>query len=189
MLRQGGAVRVVLVVAILAAFGLTSPVASQDEPVSEPIEVDASQITAADIAATVQVAVAGTVSAWLTSQPTAVPTAVPTSTATPATVAATPQGLTMAGHGTVKTTPFELAGGNYSIDWAATDPTGFGCIHTGSLKNVDGTFNAQNAGTGRPTRDASSRTGTTQAYNVKPGRYYLDVISGCDWTITLTPQR
>lgn len=33
-----------------------------------------------------------------------------------------------------------------------------------------------------------SKTGTTNAYGLEPGQYYIQAISGCDWTLTLTPK-
>ncbi len=85
-----------------------------------------------DIAATVQVAVAGTVSAWLT----ALPTVAPTATAAPPAVAP----ITLTGRGRLNTSPFRLDGGNYSVEWKATDqPPNYGCFHGGSLVAVDGT--------------------------------------------------
>jgi len=99
--------------------------------------------------------------------------------------------FTIAGQGTMKTSLFTLAGGTYKVNWQATDPPGggasVGCFHGARLTPEAGSF-GENLGSGTPAAGATL-TGETFAYSVKPGRYFIDATSGCQWSITLTNQR
>lgn len=165
--------RFLIALAILLALG-SATVLAQDEPADEPPADNAP-----DIAATVQVAVAGTVSAWLTALPTPAPTATPTPPAM------NPIGLT--GRGRLNTPPFRLDGGNYSVEWTASDSGTVGCFHSGDMRAVDGSPGAETVGSGSVER-GKSRTGATQMYNVKPNTYYLAISSSCDWSVTIATQ-
>lgn len=98
--------------------------------------------------------------------------------------------FTITGQGTMKTSLFTLNGGTYKVNWQAT-PTGsssvVGCFHGANLVPETASF-GQNLGSGQVAANATT-TGETFAYNVKPGRYYIDATSGCQWSITLTNQR
>jgi hypothetical protein len=90
------------------------------------------------------------------------------------------------GTGTVKSRPFELRGGNYTIAWTARPRQGSNsCFHGGSIRPVDG-LGGETVASATLQGNAEAK-GETQAYNLKPGQYYADMNSGCgDWTITIT---
>src|SRR5882724_3583638 len=105
---------------------------------------------------------------------------VPTATPVPREVA-----LTRSGSGTMKTDLFALQGGNYAINWTARDTSAgkYGCLNTGSLHSSD-------AGNSRVEQVVwkeimGTDKGDTNAYNMAPGKYYLDMISNCAWTVTV----
>ncbi len=168
-------VRFLIALAVLLTLGSAS-VLAQEAPADEP-PAEATP----DIAATVQVAVAGTVSAWLT----ALPTPAPTATATPPAI----MPIVLAGKGQMNTTPFRLDRGNYTVDWTATAQSStITCYHRSQLRAVDGTPIFQTAGSGTVEK-GKSLAGTTQLYIINPNSYYLDMETGCDWSVTITTQR
>jgi len=97
--------------------------------------------------------------------------------------------VTLAGKGILKTPPFELRGGSYSIKWTASDSStsAVGCYQGGQLQAVDGSLHFETVGNAM-VPGGQKMTGETQAYNLKPGRYFLDMSSGCDWSVTIAPQ-
>lgn len=93
--------------------------------------------------------------------------------------------MTRSGHGELNTDKFFLAG-DYRIDWTATAPAdaSAGCYHAVHLRpgfaaaDVGAILNGPN----------ERQSGTTHVYELDPGMYYLQAISGCDWTESLTPE-
>lgn len=92
-------------------------------------------------------------------------------------------GITRSGNGTLVTDRFHLAG-DYRLDWTATD-TGsvrVGCYHGSHIEpGRDGDVSVSVDG-GKMSR------GTTHVYGLDAGQYDFWVSSGCDWTLTLTPE-
>lgn len=167
--------RFLIAAAVLLSLGFASPVVMQSEP-SAGDEVPGAEPTP-DIAATVQVAVAGTVSAILANLPTPTPTAIP----------ALVQPITQAGKGIAKTDLFGLQAGNYAIAWSAKPTTSGSCLQSGRLVSLDQpSFSQALINVVVPAGQTSQ--GSTNAYNVQAGRYYLDINATCDWSITISPQ-
>jgi hypothetical protein len=136
----------------------------------------------------------GTTSGISVSIPSALATqASPTTTSLPATaISSATNPVTISGQGTMNTKPFDLAAGNYTVDWTAKDNQGsgrVGCFHGASLKPVTpGRSFSESLGSGQ-VGASQTATGQTQIYGVPAGQYYVDTTSGCAWTITLTPLR
>jgi hypothetical protein len=90
----------------------------------------------------------------------------------------------------MKSKSFYLSGGNYTVSWTATDRSGaysVGCYHGGTLEAVDKSqFFFEMIGNDMVDAGSSS-SGSTELYGVRPGSYYLDMSSGCDWVVTITP--
>jgi hypothetical protein len=97
--------------------------------------------------------------------------------------------ISFSGSSTLKTKSFDLEGGNYTIDWTATDTNGrVGCSHGGYLKAVDpNVFMLESFGSSPGAGETKS--GSTEVYNLKPGKYYFQLFSGCDWTVRISPQQ
>lgn len=97
-------------------------------------------------------------------------------------VSATPRvTIERAGERDVETDQFSLEG-DYQVDWTATD-TGsstVGCYHGMHLKPVGWSFTAD-------VPAQQTKSGTSHVYGLSSGRYWLKAISGCKWTVTLTP--
>ena len=98
--------------------------------------------------------------------------------------AAAPESFTFSGSGMQNTSPFTLAGGNYSVAWTATPHSSVGCYHGVSLARTDGGFGAPLLVNAMP-KTSAAVSGTTNAYNVKAGEFFFQVSSGCDWTIAI----
>lgn len=88
--------------------------------------------------------------------------------------------VVLAADGANATAPFYLAGGTYRSTWQTFGPGD--CYHSAKLKPgflVD-----------VMTASGISQ-GETYVYDIEPGEYYVDVITGpsprCRWQITLTP--
>jgi hypothetical protein len=95
----------------------------------------------------------------------------------------------LTGHGIMKTKPFTLAAGNYTVEWTAKDTDGFGCYHGGFFQPVDkGELLFETLGNEMVAANKTA-TGSTEIYNLKGGQYYLDMSSGCAWTVTIKPQQ
>jgi hypothetical protein len=88
----------------------------------------------------------------------------------------------------MKSAAFELHGGNYTITWTATDnqsQSKVGCSHGGSLQRVDPPPASETIANASVSAGRTA-TGETHAYNLRAGRYFLNMSSGCEWTVTLT---
>jgi hypothetical protein len=102
------------------------------------------------------------------------------------------QPVTFSGTGKTQTKPFSLRGGNYVSAWGAHDPAShlaMGCFHTGFLESADPSISVMlDLGTKiiLPGRSAS---GTAPLPGLKAGHYYLDMASGCAWTVTISLQK
>ena len=85
--------------------------------------------------------------------------------------------VTVTGQGDTKTALFTLAGGNYTVSYDFSGP----CFYGAFLDQPPSTESDLASATG-PIK------GTTQAYNVHAGSYYIHMISGaapaCPWTLT-----
>lgn len=98
------------------------------------------------------------------------------------------QPITFRGSSTTNTKPFTLSGGAYTIAWSATASHSFGCVHGGYLEAVDPSVRIfESFGSGPDY--AGTENGTTEVYNLSAGRYYFNIISGCDWSVSISPQR
>ncbi len=86
-----------------------------------------------------------------------------------------------------QTPPFQLDGGRYAVVWSVEPPPAHGGCH-GSLmlRSPDQPSFQQSIVSGL---DATiMATGTTQAYTVPAGSYYVAGVSNCPtWTVTFTP--
>lgn len=96
------------------------------------------------------------------------------------------------GSGNGNTAPFALSGGNYKVDWTLADNRAtsiLGCNHGTRLVSTTEQRSYQ-LGTGTVAQGEKTASGTTYAYGVSAGTYYLAVMarSDCDWSFTLTPQ-
>jgi hypothetical protein len=93
--------------------------------------------------------------------------------------------VTVSGQGTKNTDAFVLAGGNYRVAWTAQADTHVGCYHAAYLTPASG-GRSQDLGSGG-LDDATPRGDVTSLYGLPGGSYYVAAISGCSWTITITP--
>jgi hypothetical protein len=137
---------------------------------------------------TVQARVAGTVASLpaALATPTAAPVA-PTQAAKPAAAPAQAP-VTLSGKGIAKTDPFSLSAGSYEIHWQAVNPTTAPCFHGGSLLAIDQQgFFPQTVGN-EMVPAGQTNEGATNAYNLKAGQYYLNMSSGCQWTVSILPR-
>lgn len=128
--------------------------------------------------------------------PAAAAPAVPPARATAAVVAPTSvpaapvaeAPVTLQGEGLQKTRPFALRGGNYTLAWEATAPNPAGCYHGGMLQAV----NPAALAVAEPLANAmvqGTQRGETQVYRLAAGDYYLNMTSGCRWSVTISPLR
>jgi hypothetical protein len=86
-----------------------------------------------------------------------------------------------------QTPPFQLDGGRYSVAWSVEpQPANGGCNGSLTLKSPDQPTFQQSIVSGLDAKIIA--TGTTQAYTVPAGSYYVAGISNCrTWTVTFTP--
>lgn len=96
--------------------------------------------------------------------------------------------ITVEGAGTKNTDPFWLSGGNYKVRWTARASSSTGCHHTAELVSLSDNRFSKGVGSRGP-RGNESLTDETSVYRVPTGNYYLQVISGCSWKITIEPLR
>lgn len=168
--------------AMLLAGCAARPTPASTAPSTSPIAQVQPAAPTPNLDNTVQARVAATVAAL--PKPTAPSAQPPTKPVAPQ----KDEPVTLDGKGIMKTPPFELRGGNYTISWTANDtPNGLGCYHGGAMKNVDSTSTSETVANASVPKGQSA-AGTTQAYNLKAGRYYLDMSSGCTWSVTIAPQ-
>lgn len=125
-----------------------------------------------------------------TAPPTARPTLAPTRTPVPTPTPEPP--ISFEGPSDLKTAPFPLSGGTYAVAFTITGPANSPCITTGiRLQSTDepkpGLFTGE-----RITSDSASAgeviSQTTYLYNVSPGEYYIDAVTRCAWTVSISKQ-
>src|SRR5262249_8475696 len=100
--------------------------------------------------------------------------------------------VTFSGTGATKTKPFSLRGGNYVSTWRAHDPAdhlAMGCFHTGFLESADPSSSVMFDLRTKIVDPGRSASGTAPLPGLKPGKYCLDMSSGCAWTVTISPQK
>lgn len=94
---------------------------------------------------------------------------------------AEPSLMSLDGSLTANTEAFDLAGGDWEVAWSVTPLSGE-CFHAADLETTDGSF-TQVAVSGMFSELTIDRT---FAYGLEPGRYFFEVISGCDmWGFTV----
>jgi hypothetical protein len=119
--------------------------------------------------------------------PTSTP--VPANTPIPATARPMAQPLTIASSGAQNTSPFSLAPGSYTINWSGTDPGGrFGggsnlIVH---VTPVDPSNRDSTSIVNVILKSGETQSGTTNAYNIQGGQYYLYVVTAGTWKVTFT---
>lgn len=90
--------------------------------------------------------------------------------------------ITLNGSGSTKSAPFTLAGGDYRAQaTASNDGPCYAGLH---LVSNDGLVN-ESAGV----VDLSGGTadGESYIYGISGGRYHIEAIAGCDWSVTISP--
>jgi hypothetical protein len=125
--------------------------------------------------------------AWETGAMTAVAPQVQPAQTQASAAAPVDAAVTLEGSGIQKSRLFRLSGGNYWIQWTATPKSASGCYHGGTLQAPDQPLVHESVGN-ELINDRNPRSGETRAYNLKPGDYFLNMSSGCDWRVTITPQ-
>lgn len=98
--------------------------------------------------------------------------------------------VTASGSGTSHSSPFTLAGGSYKVDWTLTDthPGLLPCGHGARLASTTNERLSYPLGAGNVPSGEQTATGTTWAYSVAAGTYYVDVLANCTWSFVLTQQ-
>lgn len=98
--------------------------------------------------------------------------------------------VTVSGSGTSHSAPFTLAGGGYRVDWQLTDTpaSSLQCGHGARLASTADDRQSYPLGAGNVPPGEPTATGTTYAYSVPAGSYFIDVLANCDWSFTLTQQ-
>lgn len=97
--------------------------------------------------------------------------------------------VAITGKGILKTDAFQLAAGDYVIEWTATatDTMLSGCLHGGELTSPEmPTVHESLGSTGVKTGQTAH--GSTNAYALKAGRYYFSMVSGCEWSVAIRPR-
>jgi hypothetical protein len=123
-----------------------------------------------------------------TTAPTPVPPTAPTAPPKPApTVVARMDPVTINGSSTMKSRPTHLPAGNYSVAW--TDKAGqfagnfiARLMPASSTSALGGTSIANVI-----LQSGETKNGETQAYNLKEGDYYVDVVGQGDWKVVIAP--
>jgi len=84
---------------------------------------------------------------------------------------------------------FDLGGGKYTAYWSATPlPDRSPCSWAGTVRNADGQSYADTFVNATVRRRDGIMQGQKDLALLRPGAYYVDVISlGCQWSVTLTP--
>jgi hypothetical protein len=92
--------------------------------------------------------------------------------------------VTVDGQGSMVTRPFGLHGGEYAVNWSAqtTSPE---CTHNATLHAADDGRPVQPLGGGQVFGGAAS--GQTSLHDLPGATYYVDAISTCRWSITISP--
>lgn len=108
-------------------------------------------------------------------------------TAAPPKPAAKDEPQTFSGSNIQKTRPFTLSGGAYSLAWKATDTGGFTCVFSGFLTPTTGNMLSMELFANAVVSAGQAQSQESQVYNVRPGQYFLDITSTCDWEVTIRP--
>jgi hypothetical protein len=95
--------------------------------------------------------------------------------------------IELEGSGTETSRLFGLSGGNYLLRWTATPRSPAGCYFGGVLRVREYPLFQQSLAN-ETVKGTARRSGETRAYTLKPGDYFVNVSSGCDWTISVIPQ-
>ena len=84
-----------------------------------------------------------------------------------------------------QTATFTLAGGDYIVDWTATDTSssGVGCYFAPALKE-DGGAGYESLPDAEP-EGGGTKSGSANLHDVAGGRWYFDIITHCAWTLAI----
>ena len=84
-----------------------------------------------------------------------------------------------------QTASFALRGGDYIVDWSATeaDQNGAGCYFAPALKQDSGSGFETLPDVDVPT--GSTKQGSANLHDVGAGNWYFDVITHCHWTLRI----
>jgi hypothetical protein len=90
--------------------------------------------------------------------------------------------ITVAGRDSMKTRPFALTGGNYTVGWQGASQSG-SAFCGGRLSSLD-----DGAGDSFvSTMIDSERRGESKLFHVKPGQYFVDMHGCGDWKVAIAP--
>lgn len=108
----------------------------------------------------------------------------PAATNTPLPTQPPEQPITLQGHDSTNSTPFNLRGGTYEATWQARLSSS-SCYFGADLNSTDNTYSENFVNT--VVNRTSPNSGSTYLYNVPAGQFFLSVSStGCTWTVTFT---
>lgn len=96
--------------------------------------------------------------------------------------------VTFEGNGSLTTKSFELSGGDYTLTWSATAVDDATCYQIGQLEAVDPDVFV-NELFGEVPSGTTARSGSTEIYNIKRGKYYFKLTSSCSWTVKIEPSK
>jgi hypothetical protein len=91
--------------------------------------------------------------------------------------------VVLSGRGGLKTRPFTLAGGAYTVAWQAA-PSGSVAYFSGRLTPVEASIGNSFVSAMLESRDR----GQTEIYGIKSGQHYLDITMSGEWTVAIVPQ-
>jgi hypothetical protein len=92
--------------------------------------------------------------------------------------------VTVDGQGSLVSRPFGLGGGNYAVSWSAQTSSPE-CSLNATLHAADDGRPVQPLGSGQVFGGAAS--GQASLHDLPSASYYVDAISTCRWSITITP--
>ena len=92
--------------------------------------------------------------------------------------------VTLDGQSSMLSRPFALRGGEYAVSWTA-QTSAPECTHNATLHASEDGRPVQPLGGGQVFGGAAS--GQTSLHDLPGASYYVDAISTCRWTITITP--
>jgi hypothetical protein len=95
--------------------------------------------------------------------------------------------IELEGDGTQTSRQFHLSGGNYLLRWTATPKSPAGCYYGGALQAREYPL-FQRAIANEVVKGGARRAGEARLYALKPGDYFLNVSSSCDWNVSVIPQ-
>jgi hypothetical protein len=76
----------------------------------------------------------------------------------------------------------DLTGGDYAFFWTGVAASDVGCFQSLTLTQADGAYTGTIM---TALLQERSNSGSSNLHNVPPGRYYVDAISGCNWSVLL----